>query len=292
MTALSLPACGAGSLIENPDRPTSQSTATTVPQGNSPLYAKLTDKRPEKRVIAVTSVSANSDNLTGSIIQETTGHRVIGELNMESGAISFPYTPQSQSVFMDPDGYDKALWLWDGSLDGMSLKGLSDNAAFDYVDGLWGYFGLWSSEHRIRHVKLFGFATLPKDMPTKSNAQYKGIANGDLLYQGKERLLKNGVALVNVDFKNHTVTARFDKFRDTDIRVTLKDMKIDQSAFSGGTHDITLDGQTITLGDKMSAKSMGQFYGYDAEKGIPDELGGGLITTGTEGTLAILYLAD
>ena len=45
---------------------------------------------------------------------------------------------------MDPDGYDKALWLWDGSLDGMSLKGLSDNAAFDYVDGLWGYFGLWS----------------------------------------------------------------------------------------------------------------------------------------------------
>ena len=142
MTALSLPACGAGSLIENPDRPTSQSTATTVPQGNSPLYAKLTDKRPEKRVIAVTSVSANSDNLTGSIIQETTGHRVIGELNMESGAISFPYSPQSQSVFMDPDGYDKQLWLWDGSLDGMSLKGLSDNAAFDYVDGLWGYFGL------------------------------------------------------------------------------------------------------------------------------------------------------
>ncbi|MEK9643879.1 MAG: hypothetical protein VW122_15090 [Paracoccaceae bacterium] len=112
------------------------------------------------------------------------------------------------------------------------------------------------------------------------------------MYQGKERLLKNGVALVNVDFKNHTVTARFDKFRDTDIRVTLKDMKIDQSAFSGGTHDITLDGQTITLGDKISATSMGQFYGYDAEKGIPDELGGGLITTGTEGTLAILYLAD
>ncbi|MDA0321003.1 MAG: hypothetical protein O3A90_17235 [Proteobacteria bacterium] len=96
-------------MIENPDRPTSQSTATTVPQGNSPLYAKLTDKRPEKRVIAVTSVSANSDNLTGSIIQETTGHRVIGELNMESGAISFPYTPQSQSIFMDPDGYDKQL---------------------------------------------------------------------------------------------------------------------------------------------------------------------------------------
>lgn len=37
---------------------------------------------------------------------------------------------------------------------------------------------------------------------------------------------------------------------------------------------------------------MGQFYGYDAEKGIPDELDGGLITTGTEGTLAILYLAE
>ena len=211
---------------------------------------------------------------------------------MESGAISFPYTPQSQSIFMDPDGCDKQLWLWDGSLDAMSLKGVSDNAAFDYVDELWGYFGLWSSEHRIKHVKLFGFATLPKDMPTKSNAQYKGIANRDLLYQGKERLLKNGVALVNVDFKNHTVTARFDKFRDTDIRLTPKDMKNDQSAFSGGTHDITLDGQTISLSDKISKRSMGQFYGYDAEKGIPDELGGGLITTGTEGTLVILYLAD
>ena len=174
----------------------------------------------------------------------------------------------------------------------MGRKGLPDNAAFDSVDGLWGYFGLWSSKHRIRHVKLFRFVTLPTDMPTKSNAQYKGIANGDLLYQGEERLLKNGVALVNVDFKNHTVTARFDKFHGTDIRVTLKDMKIDQSAFSGGTHDITLDDQTITLGDKISATSMGQFYGYDAEKGIPDELGGGLVTTGTEGTLAILYLAE
>ena len=91
MTALSRLAFGAGSLIENPDRPTSQSTVTTVPQDNSPLYAKLSDKRPEKRVIAVTSISANSDNLTGSIIQETIGHRVIGELNMESGAISFHF---------------------------------------------------------------------------------------------------------------------------------------------------------------------------------------------------------
>ena len=107
----------------------------------------------------------------------------------------------------------------------MSPKVLSDNAAFEYVEGLWGYFGVWSSEQRIRNTNLFGFATLPKDIPTKNNVQYKDIANGDLLYQGEERLLKNGVALVNVDFKNHTVTARFDEFRGTHIRVMLKDMK-------------------------------------------------------------------
>ena len=95
MTALSLSACGVGSLIENPDKPTSQSTATPVPRDNLPLCAKLTDKRPGKRVIAVKSVSANSVNLTGSITQKIAGHRVIGELNMASTAISFPYTPQS-----------------------------------------------------------------------------------------------------------------------------------------------------------------------------------------------------
>ena len=37
---------------------------------------------------------------------------------------------------------------------------------------------------------------------------------------------------------------------------------------------------------------MSQFYGYDAEKAIPDELGGGLSAISSEGTLAILYLAN
>ena len=95
---------------------------------------------------------------------------------------------------MDPDGYEKQLWLWAGSLDGMSPKVLSDNAAFDYVDGLWGYFGLWSSKHHIRHVNSSGLQPCQRTCPPKATRNIKVSPMGIFVSRRRTPSQKRGRA--------------------------------------------------------------------------------------------------
>ncbi len=147
-----------------------------------------------------------------------------------------------------------------------------------------------------------GVVTHPSHVPTSGNGTYVGVAMGAIGKDGRVIELTNGYSTVEVDFGAGTAdvmltgfTPEFDigsKISSPLDTIAVNGMNISGNAFSGGTFITTKDGTVVNItGANTDTFAGGNFYGID-NNGIPDEVGGIILSTGDAGSVSGMFIAD
>lgn len=150
-----------------------------------------------------------------------------------------------------------------------------------------------------------GIVTSVSDMPKRNHevVTYSGQSLTQLITSNAGYELVGNSALT-VNFDTSKIDARMENFVTTDLSngetvdnpiggILVDGADISGSGFSGGTFTVLKKGPTVNLaGGNSSSKMIGNFYGYDATKAAPDEIGGVFLQKGDDAILSGIFFAD
>ena len=157
--------------------------------------------------------------------------------------------------------------------------------------------GNYASDLSILGYGVLGVSTHPDDMPATGTASYAGHARTKKFdFSEVAGVSYGGAATAEANFGAGTVdvvtTAVASIGGATELR--MDGAEIDGNAFDGGTITIWNGDTDVTatyLGTLVSLDGAGMFYG-PVEGGASDEIGGWMLTIGTESSLLTHFLAD
>ena len=253
--------------------------------GHSPVgtYLELSDRA---QAISPLAGKALVSGQSASYVRPILG--VSGNLKHTTTGISINVADVSLTDVDGPDAID-ALFS-STSLDRGVIETTPQN--FDYVMAVhlnrpeaFSPPGLTEAEGFI------GVATNVADIPTLGRAVMNGIANGT----SAGGSYNDSLAVVDVSFAlgsvNLAVYQTGDEPNDGP-RFFADGLDIDGNKISGGTTIFGMVGEDQIDLSSMEADVQGQFFGYDADSGGPDEVGIAVSTFGTEGSTELIILAD
>lgn len=185
----------------------------------------------------------------------------------------------------------------DGSLS------LADVAAYLNNDVLGDYDNA-SAFSQADAVGIVGLATPIDDLRTTGDARYEGGASGFVITGTNGVDLIKGRSVVDVAFGVNRVTVTLDDFEgvsqisglvvDSPVtEIEIRNAVIADGAFSGGTLSLRdADGSVNITGSDTITTTQGQFFGLDADGSTPDEVGGLILSEGTNGIVYGTFIAD
>ena len=246
-----------------------------------------------------------TSELAGPVLRSSaSGNEVIaasGTLRHDTGRIVLDL---GNYVLDDPDGFgdrdgDGLAELSDGTVTIEVIPGFED---FDFVR-FFGDGEYTTGGTRYLVNGIFGIATAAADMPLSGTATYSGPVAAILVPTGGGEVEQSGTTLATVDFGG-TLDLRM-TFDDTAVdgvgtpvapaldEIAIRRMGIAGNSFSGGTITVDFDdGAGDPVGTVRSQRAEGRFFGYDAARRIPDEIGGVVIVEGAGATIAAGFVAD
>lgn len=210
-----------------------------------------------------------------------------------SSAALVTNTDGSRSVLTREGLYERI----DGSLS------LADVAAYLNNDVLGDYDNA-SAFHQADAVGIVGLATPLADLRTTGDARFEGGASGFVITGTNGVNLTKGRSVVDVAFGVNRVTVTLDEFEgvsqisglvvDSPVtEIKLRNAVIADGAFSGGTLSLRdSDGTVDITGSDTTTVAQGQFFGLDADGSTPDEVGGLILSEGTNGIVYGTFIAD
>ncbi|MEM7212658.1 MAG: hypothetical protein AAF479_12320 [Pseudomonadota bacterium] len=149
-----------------------------------------------------------------------------------------------------------------------------------------------------------GIAIDPANVPSTGTASYSGVAFGQIdsnLQTTPQTQIITGTSTVNADFgaglvdvsMGITATNGVNGAPNTALidTVCVDNMAISGNTFSRGKLTTSLGGVAVNVtGTGTATSAGGQFY--SASGSAPDEVGGSVVSQGSEGALAVAFMAD
>ena len=124
------------------------------------------------------------------------------------------------------------------------------------------------------YTGVFGVLTSATDVSSAANATYRGEFEGALISGLTLDTLSDWQATVSVDFAQGDLDAGFVGGGSLVIdEITITGAQITGNRFSGGVLSTLNNGTAVDV-TGTSVQHHGAFFGYDAQVGGPDELGG------------------
>lgn len=202
-------------------------------------------------------------------------------------------------ILADKDGFNGFGTISDGHSN-LSIQAMPYNfvslAVFDqsYSVGDVGY----------NSTGIIGIITEPSDVPTSGLAMYSGQAEA-LIVTSSQGYALQGKSTVEAEFSaSGKVQVTLDGFTATDLTtgtmtlapidtISVTDMVISENRFSEGFITTSSGGAPLSVtGANTSAVAEGAFFGYDANIGAPDEVGGMVLIEGEDGIIVSSFVAD
>lgn len=257
-----------------------------------PVYYELSNAAGEVSTLAGTAgrVDPTTDIVT---LQTTTG-----TVDHSSGALSIT---DDQVTFTDADGPDSnpTVGYQSGS---DSLTAISSTLISETYDFVVPYQQAYTDNGNVyRSTGVLGVVTSSGDVPASGTATYTG--------QGAI-FVKDGTAQASLGSTSSTVDADFGS-GNVDVTLTgvtgdmssiaafdtvsATGMAISGNSFTGGVIDVTSSGTSVAqdiAGSGYTTGAAGNFFGYDASAGGPDEAAGTIIIDGLEGNVIAVFAAD
>lgn len=248
------------------------------------------------------STATKTSTLSGTALQiggATFGRKLInvsGSVTHDSGKIS---VKDSTYTLTDSDGADANKVISDGT----SSLTYSADFAGDYKFAS-AYFQTYKDGSNFYDVNgIIGVATDVSDIPSANSVTYTGDAQaivitsttGHDLKTGKSEIIANfATAKVNVTLNGFTSidqTSGLTDFAPID-EIKISNMSISGNQFSNGSISTNLSGISVDLvGSNSSSTAQGSFFGYDATKSIPAEVGGHVLIQGDSAIVSGSFLA-
>lgn len=275
-------------------------TTTTSTTSQTPLSASSSGSTPDS-ILSGTGLRSSLVNGASALA------RYSGTLNTATDAISI--TDGTDTV-NDPSGRD-AEGLYE---DSNSVLASGSIPTYEYVQiGAHAY--TTSSGDVFLASLLYGIPSATSEIPSAGTATYNGEAlvfvapptDAALLAPfttGDVGPFTDGTALVSVDFGAGTADVTLANFVPIDATngalatgtfdtVKLTGMTVSGTSFAGGTFE-TLQGTTTVdvVGANATHAARGDFFGFDAANGIPDEVAGASLTRGDSALVGTLFVAD
>lgn len=256
--------------------------------GGAGAYEPLVSSAPVTSTLGGVSVRVSASGVRLVDVTGTTNHA--------SGA-----TTISDGVYtlIDSDGADGNYTLTDGTaIFDAPAPGTLGTQSYTYVGGYsFSYPGISS---RV----VGGVITQAADMPTGGSASYFGDAQGGYSTGVQSVFLEGGTASVAVDFGGGLVDVAMTGFSGKTAgsgapvatplvdAITATGMTISGNRFSGGTVTLSRGGTALTpTGSNPTDSAAGAFFGLDAATGQPAEVGGAVVSTGTQRAIYGMFVA-
>lgn len=282
--------------------------------GTDKVYEKLDSSAAKTSVLAASGVKVNVTGSLGTSPETTVSvNPSIGAMAHDSGAL---FLRDEEYSFIDNDGPVSPGVYTDGKYkltEGKIANASGDTATYDYVSA---YF----MQPKTLVTPMFvqplvgGIVTKEGDMPTSGSATYTGGATVNIATDAYASVNNTDGKAENYD-ADATVTADFaagtvdvaltnlakDSSDDVaslaDIdEINITKMKIAGNRFaydSASTFETKADGSVVDVtGANTTSDAMGHFFGYDAAKNAPDEVGGVYLSKGDDAQVGGAFIAD
>lgn len=272
LSAIALSGCSGG----DPDTLGPDKSGTPTPSSDAPLlFSDATSEADSK--IGGNLIVSKSNTIRG--ISATLRHETRALKDYTDGVVKLT----------DSDGDESGVWT-DGT------TSIAPNQA---QRGTYDYAAILNQTSAMGSGPLIaGVLTPQKYMPTSKSESYTGEAFivGSNVNSGG--FSTSGTSMVAADFESGMVSLTLNGFNLSNFdRLEINDMKIRsaEAGFSGGVLKLyakDVDVTTAILGSGQTNSNEGRFFGLDATKSAPDEVGGVFVGDGSDGTISGGFLSD
>ncbi len=262
---------------------------------SEPQYQPFTSKADKTSVLG--GVSFYTNDADSTLSSET----VSGTFSHRSGAITIK---SGVNTLTDHDGFDNYGILESVNGDILVRDEKMFSNSYEYI---FPYHASYHSAdgEKLDSKGLIGIVTKPDDIiPMETIATYNGESHAAIITEAYGIDLLGGSSQLTANFFTgkanlllHDFTA-VDQTTGSNVSAPIDSIVVQGASISGGVFsdgnlETKLDDVAVNLtGTNTAIDVAGMFFGLDAYKSIPDEVGGTVLINGDAGTIVGFFVAD